>query len=350
MASSTAAMSLSSGVGSIRGRGYGCIGLNSSWKSCPAFLRTVRMSGKGLGVSMARVAGGSGRVLCAGEGGVVTSSEREVEKEEEVAPMSEAERAGWEQRQKEATEVKDPADPFQWRWTLNWDSITPNIIVGSCPRSPGDVDRMVDEAGIDAILNLQSGLCFDALKIPIDAIRKRAVERGVRLERVEIRDFDHADQSLMLPVAVRLLNSLLARGMKVYVHCTAGINRATLTTVGHLTFVQQMDLDEAVELVKSARPVAHPYIDCWTEVRRRLLDGRLDEVTRTSEQIYEDRVVNKITGTKNSDWFAAEKRVISQTFQRYLDTDLAVLDMETEWLKRRFELEHKKTGGNGSAH
>jgi hypothetical protein len=89
--------------------------------------------------------------------------------------MSEAERAGWEQRQKEAAEVKDPADPFQWRWTLNWDSITPNIIVGSCPRSPGDIDRMVDEAGIDAILNLQSGLCFEALKIPFEAIRKRAV-------------------------------------------------------------------------------------------------------------------------------------------------------------------------------
>jgi hypothetical protein len=27
-----------------------------------------------------------------------------------------------------------------------------------------------------------------------------------------------------------------------------------------------------------------------------------------------------------------------------------MIDMETEWLKRRFELEHKRTGGNGSAH
>lgn len=262
--------------------------------------------------------------------------------------MSEAEQAGWEQRQKEATEVKDPADPFQWRWTLNWNSITSNIIVGSCPRSPGDIDRMVDEAGIDAILNLQSNLCFEALKIPYDAIRKRAVERGVRLERVEIRDFDHADQSLMLPVAVRLLNSLLARGMKVYVHCTAGINRATLTTVGHLTFVQQMDLEEAVAIVKSARPVAHPYIDCWIEVRRRLLEGRREEVTRISEEIYAARLRDKTEGTKLSDWVVAEKRVISQTFGRYLETDLAMLDMETAWLKRRFELEHK-SGGNGSA-
>lgn len=264
--------------------------------------------------------------------------------------VSDAEQAGWEQRQKEASESKN--EPFQWRWTLNWDAITPNIIVGSCPRSPEDIDRMVDEAGIDAVLNLQSNLCFDALKIPFEAIRKRAVERGIRLERVEIRDFDHADQSLMLPVAVRVLNSLLARGMKVYVHCTAGINRATLTTVGHLTFVQGMDLEDAVAKVKSARPIAHPYIDCWTEVRRRLLDGRRDEVTRISEEIYAARVASNTDGTKLSDWVVAEKRVISNSFQRYLDTDLAMLDMESAWLQRRFELEHPKSSGangNGSA-
>lgn len=91
-----------------------------------------------------------------------------------LPPMSEAEKEGWEQRQKEAAEAKD-ASPFQWQWTLNWNEITPNIVVGSCPRSPGDVDRMVYEAGIDAVLNLQSDLCFDALKIPFDSIRTRAV-------------------------------------------------------------------------------------------------------------------------------------------------------------------------------
>lgn len=174
------------------------------------------------------------------------------------------------------------------------------------------------------------------------------MERGVRLERVAIRDFDHADQSLMLPVAIRVLNSLVGRGMKVYVHCTAGINRATLTTVGHLTFVQQMDLEDAVASVKSSRPVAHPYIDCWSEARRRLLDGRKDEVTRASVELYETRLQNGIKGTKETDWFDAEKLVISRTFQRYLETDLAMIDMETAWLKRKFELDHQAaTGGNG---
>lgn len=46
------------------------------------------------------------------------------------------------------------------RWSLNWNDITPEIVVGSCPRSTSDIDRMVDEANISAIICLQaSQLC-----------------------------------------------------------------------------------------------------------------------------------------------------------------------------------------------
>jgi hypothetical protein len=70
-------------------------------------------------------------------------------------------------------------------------------------------------------------------------------------------------QALMLPEAVRMLHLLLSMGKSVYVHCTAGINRATLTVVGYLTFVKGWQLDDAVGHVKAKRPQAHPYIDCW---------------------------------------------------------------------------------------
>lgn len=43
---------------------------------------------------------------------------------------------------------------------------------------------------------------------------------------------------LVIYVQVRKLALLVAMGKRVYVHCTAGINRATLTVVGYLTFVQ----------------------------------------------------------------------------------------------------------------
>lgn len=67
----------------------------------------------------------------------------------------------------------------------------------------------------------------------------------------------------MLPEAVRMLHLMLSMGKRVYVHCTAGINRATLTVVGYLTFVKGWQLEDAVGHVKAKRSQAHPYIDCW---------------------------------------------------------------------------------------
>jgi hypothetical protein len=70
-----------------------------------------------------------------------------------------------------------------WEWTLNWDPIVfdnnnvtienptkeklddAKLIIGSCPRSPADVDRLIDEAGVEAIICLQCTLCHGAMKI-----------------------------------------------------------------------------------------------------------------------------------------------------------------------------------------
>ncbi|KAJ7544535.1 hypothetical protein O6H91_09G081700 [Diphasiastrum complanatum] len=208
---------------------------------------------------------------------------------ESTTPVSEAEQEGWKKRQDEAGKESDNGS---WQWSLNWNHITSHIIVGSCPRSSEDVDHMVDAAGITAILNLQSDLCFEALKIPFEDIRKRAIERAVYLDRVAIRDFDHGDQG--------------------------------------------MNLDDAVSMVKSARKVAHPYIDCWVEVRRRLLDGRNEELGGVSKQIYELRRDKATPGNSNSDWEAAQKQVIATTFGRWLEVDLGILQMEFDQLDRHY--------------
>lgn len=52
------------------------------------------------------------------------------------------------------------------------------------------MDRLVDEAGAEAILCLQSDDCFSAMGIDIEAVQKRAAERGVFWARVAVRDFD----------------------------------------------------------------------------------------------------------------------------------------------------------------
>lgn len=273
----------------------------------------------------------------------------------------------------------------------------------------------MNEAGVEAILCLQSDDCLDALGIPLQAraepggaglarsacfsrtvhrptnlsslpqeIRNQAIARGVVHARCAVRDFNHADQAGQLPQAVRfnaekglahvfshcrsgamlpvfcltaalcpawqvsVLHTLLLSNKRVYVHCTAGINRATLTVVGcgssplvlpfacrkstspcpasgrcprrrprtrpprtarvvqlpapaplplpaphrppcslspplpslsYLTFIKSWRLEDALAHVKARRPCAHPYVDCWKTARKRLLEGRGDELT-----------------------------------------------------------------------
>ncbi len=219
--------------------------------------------------------------------------------------------------------------PSPRRWTLNWDRITDHIVVGSCPRSVGDIDTIATQSGCDAILCLQCDLCHDALSIDWPTLRTRAIAHNVVMTRVAVRDFDHNDQALMLPEAVKMLHVLLAMGKRVYVHCTAGINRATLTVVGYLTFVHGMHLDGALALVKGARSQAHPYVDCWKTVRARLLAGRQEEVRALARSLAGSRGNAAEDGVRSSDdrmddWITAEETLIREQFRRQMEAVLSL--------------------------
>lgn len=183
----------------------------------------------------------------------------------------------------------------------------------------------MDESGATAIISLQSDACLEALQIDYGAIYERACKRGLVAARVAVRDFDHNDQAAMLPEAVRMLHTLTALGHRVYLHCTAGINRATLTAVGYLTFVLGWGLDDALSTVKKARPQAHPYVDCWRTVRRRLVEGRGDEVTLLAREVFQERRNRGDQGSSNADWEAAEVALIKRTFKRQTEATLSVL-------------------------
>ena len=86
------------------------------------------------------------------------------------------------------------------------------MIIGSCPRSPEDIDRLIDEAGVEAIVCLQCELCHGAMEIDWEPIRARALERDVPIVRVAVRDFDRLDQAKMLPVGRALEGSATTGG------------------------------------------------------------------------------------------------------------------------------------------
>jgi protein-tyrosine phosphatase len=146
-----------------------------------------------------------------------------------------------------------------WVWTLNWGEIRDDIVVGSCPSAPADIDRICEETGATALLSLQTDECRAALGIDHRAHLDHAARRGVLLVNAPMRDFDPLDQRDRLPDAVGALHRLLDEGHRTYVHCTAGINRGPLTVLGYLTFVEGMTVEDAMALILRGRPEASPY-------------------------------------------------------------------------------------------
>jgi atypical dual specificity phosphatase len=154
----------------------------------------------------------------------------------------------------------DAGHGIMWEWTLNWDRIRDDLVIGSCPMTIDDIDRIRTDTGATALLSLQSQQC--RVHFGIDYLEHRAhgERRQLAMVNTPMLDFDPPDQRRNLPLAVRSLGDLLAAGHTVYLHCTAGCNRAPLTALGYLTFVEMQSPEKAAAQIREARPQADP---CW---------------------------------------------------------------------------------------
>jgi atypical dual specificity phosphatase len=158
-----------------------------------------------------------------------------------------------------------------WAWTLNWGRIRRDIIVGSCPLTRGDIDAIQSGTGATAILSVQCDDCRSALRIDLEDQARHAARLGIVLRNAPMRDFDVEDQRRHLVDAVVCLARLLNAGQSVYVHCTAGINRAPLTVLGYLTLVEGLRHDDALAMIRAGRPQAEPYREAWRGCRSDLV-------------------------------------------------------------------------------
>lgn len=125
---------------------------------------------------------------------------------------------------------------------------------------------------------------------------------------------------------------------------------------------QGWSLHDAESYVKSRRPQAHPYIDCWKTSRARLVEGRTEEILNTAAHLYEQRkqvcparhhqrmrlaadasaasscchssckpftaMQNGGKGDSNdslADWVNAEAMLIKEQFERQIQADLSMM-------------------------
>ncbi|KAK9811671.1 hypothetical protein WJX72_008047 [[Myrmecia] bisecta] len=148
------------------------------------------------------------------------------------------------------------ASPYEYHYErgLYYHYIHPNLICGSQPRNPQDIDQMKHHLGVDKILNLQQDKDLQYWNVDFQALQKRADDHGIPLIRRPARDFDPHSLRTMLPSVVQAIEQALAEEQTLYVHCTAGLGRAPAACIAYLYWFGDMSLDQAYKHLTDIRP------------------------------------------------------------------------------------------------
>ena len=193
-----------------------------------------------------------------------------------------------------------------WTWSLNWGEITPAIVIGSCPMTPSDLERIQTEAGTTAVLSIQHDDCHAYWEIDFPEMAAKGAQLGLSMARCPIRDFDIEDMRRHLPRAIALLAGLQACGHRTYVHCTAGLGRAPLTVLGYLTLVEGLDPEDAIQLILKGRPDAVPAWEAYYGCVEDLVAANQDRIERLAYELHEQGV----PAGAEAHWSQAQARVL----------------------------------------
>ena len=136
--------------------------------------------------------------------------------------------------------------------------VTPDILVGTQLLDDRDF-RLLESLGVKGIFSLQSDDDLNRAGIRFPVMEGLATARGMQYLRCPIQDFDPEAVVAKLEGCVRILDELIQNHERVYVHCTAGINRSVGVVLAYLVLQRGMDVARAYGLVKSRRPQASPY-------------------------------------------------------------------------------------------
>ncbi len=143
---------------------------------------------------------------------------------------------------------------------LDCDEIIPERLwIGGYPETE-DMDQFRRMA-ISAVVSLQDARDIAGLGISLKRMGDAYGQAGIEFHRVEVRDFDKEDLLEKLSLCVGEIEAALARrSARVYLHCTAGLNRAPTAAAAYLIRSRGMSAQQAHDYVV-ARRYCRPYLD-----------------------------------------------------------------------------------------
>lgn len=125
--------------------------------------------------------------------------------------------------------------------------------VGPCPSSPERI-RALPAGGITAVVSVQTDGDLTQLGMSWPLMWRFMLAQGLACHRHAIEDFN--DRALLagLDAAVKAVAELRAANHRVYLHCTAGVNRSPTVAIAYLIRHKGLDLDTAWAQVTERRP------------------------------------------------------------------------------------------------
>jgi len=135
---------------------------------------------------------------------------------------------------------------------MEYAQVTSRLYVGSHPQSIGDIETLQNILAITAILNLQTDEDMAAANLNWQRLESYYKTCSVSLHRMPMKEEQVVLRERLLPCVERV-DDLLAAGLTVYLHCTAGIGRSPTVAIGYLHRCLGWEMDAAVRYVKQVR-------------------------------------------------------------------------------------------------
>jgi atypical dual specificity phosphatase len=133
---------------------------------------------------------------------------------------------------------------------MKLDFITNGIAIGN-RHEAADIE-ILQAHGITAVLNV----AYD-LDLRYPSLNSSPYRFAIEYHKVGLID-GPGNEATTLTAAVYVLDQLLERHKKVFVHCHAGISRSTTVVSTYLAHKQHTNFDEALAIVQVRRPNANP--------------------------------------------------------------------------------------------